>query len=152
MWKLICTVSALVFVLAAYAADKPTYPTAAKRPVELEEFENVRVDNYFWLNQRDNPEVIEYLEAENRYADAALAKSSGLQQRLIEEMKSRIKQDESSAPYRHGDYLYYERYEPGKEYPIYCDIELEYDIPAWSNSVKEVKTCLKYARQILLCM
>lgn len=129
MWKLICAVSALVFVLTAHGADEPVYPTAEKRPVELENFGNVRVDNYFWLNQRDNPEVIEYLEAENRYADAVLARSSGLQQRLIEEMKSRIKQDESSAPYRHGDYLYYERYEPGKEYPIYCRRKGDMDGP-----------------------
>jgi oligopeptidase B len=120
MWKHFCAISALVIVLTAHAADEPAYPIAEKRPVELEEFGNVRVDNYFWLKERDNPEVIEYLEAENRYADAMLARSSGLQKRLIEEMKSRIKQDDSSAPYGHGDYFYYERYEAGKEYPIFC--------------------------------
>ena len=120
MWKFVCVIPALLFVTTVYAAGDPSYPVAEKRPVELEEFGNVRVDNYFWLNERDNPEVIEYLEAENRYADAMLASYSGLQKRLIEEMKSRIKQDESSAPYRHGNYYYYERYVPGKEYPIYC--------------------------------
>lgn len=120
MWKFVCATPALLFVTTVYAAEAPPYPVAEKRPVELREFGNVRVDNYFWLNERGNPEVIEYLEAENRYADAMLANSSGLQKRLIEEMKSRIKQDESSAPYRHGNYYYYERYVPGKEYPIYC--------------------------------
>ena len=119
----------LVLALTVHAADEPAYPTAEKQPVKLENFGNVRVDNYFWLNQRDNPEVIEYLEAENRYADAVLAKSSGLQQRLIEEMKGRIKQDESSAPYPYGDYLYYERYEPGMEYPIYCRRKGDMDGP-----------------------
>ena len=105
---------------SAYAADSFPPPIAEKHPVQLENFGNVRVDEYFWLNERGNPKVIEYLEAENNYADAILAESSGLQQRLVKEMKGRIKEDDSSAPYRHGDYLYYERYETGKEYPIYC--------------------------------
>jgi len=93
---------------------------AEKRPVELERHGDVRVDNYFWLNQRDDPEVLQYLEAENAYADAQLASSAGLRTRLIDEMKARIKADESSAPFRYGDYYYYRRYEPGKEYAIYA--------------------------------
>ena len=65
-------------------------------------------------------EVTAYLEAENVYADSVLSESSGLQDRLIEEMKSRIKPDESTAPYRHGDYYYYWRYEAGRDYAIFA--------------------------------
>ena len=98
MWKAIVTVPALLILSGAFAADSPSPPIAEKHPVELENFGNTRVDEYFWLNQRGNPEVIEYLEAENSYADAILAESSGLQQRLVKEMKGRIKEDDSSAP------------------------------------------------------
>jgi len=109
-----------MFIVSACSDDAPDFPMAEKRPVELERHGDVRVDNYFWLNQRDDPEVLQYLEAENAYADAQLASSAGLRTRLIDEMKARIKADESSAPFRYGDYYYYRRYEPGKEYAIYA--------------------------------
>lgn len=95
-------------------------PAAARNPVELERHGDVRVDDYYWLRERDNPDVIAYLEAENRYTDAVLAETAGLRDRLFGEMKSRIKADESSAPYLHDGYYYYTRYEAGQEYPIYC--------------------------------
>ena len=98
----------------------PEAPETAKHPVELEAHGDVRVDNYFWLKERDNPEVIAYLEAENVYTDSMLKDASGLQARLVEEMKSRIPQEDQSAPVRHGDFYYYTRFEPGKDYPVYC--------------------------------
>ncbi len=107
-------------MINACSDSQPDYPVAEKRPVELERHGDVRIDDYFWLNQRDDDEVIAYLEAENAYAESVLSDSSGLRERLIAEMASRIKEDESSAPYRHGEYYYYRRYEIGKEYPIYC--------------------------------
>ena len=111
----------LLLVMATACSDNATdVPVAAKRPVELEQHGHIRVDDYFWLNQRDDPDVLAYLEAENAYTDAQLAASAGLRARLIGEMRSRIKEDESTAPYPHGEYYYYRRYEPGKEYPIYC--------------------------------
>ena len=110
----------LIVIMSACSNDVPDHPVAAKRPVELEQHGHVRIDDYFWLNQRDDPEVLQYLEAENAYADSKLDSTAGLRARLIEEMKGRIKEDESSAPYRHGDYYYYQRYEPGKEYAIYA--------------------------------
>ena len=67
-----------------------------------------------------SPAVIEYLEAENAYTESVLTGTSGLQERLVEEMKSRIRQDDVSAPYRHGEYYYYYRLEEGQEYPVYC--------------------------------
>ena len=113
-----CLVS--VILISGCADDSGGPPVADKRPVELVSHGDVRIDDYFWLNERDNLDVIAYLDAENAYADSVLADASGLKQRLVDEMTARIKQEDVSAPYRHGDYLYYRRYEEGKEYPIYC--------------------------------
>ena len=79
-----------------------------------------RIDHYYWLNQRDNPKVVAYLEAENCYADSVLAPVANLQAALFEEMKARIKQEDNSVPYLKNGYWYYTRFETGKEYPVYC--------------------------------
>lgn len=109
-------------VLAACSGEKETSitPIAEKRPVTLEQHGDSRIDDYYWLRERENPEVIDYLEAENAYTDVALAPFSGLQGILFDEMKSRMKQDDESVPYRIGEYFYYVRYEEGGEYPIYA--------------------------------
>ncbi len=108
--------------LAACSGEKETSitPIAEKRPVTLEQHGDSRIDDYYWLRERENPEVIGYLEAENAYTDVALAPFSGLQGILFDEMKSRMKQDDESVPYRIGEYFYYVRYEEGGEYPIYA--------------------------------
>jgi oligopeptidase B len=93
---------------------------ATQNPDSLEHHGNVRVDDYYWLNQRDNPDVIEYLEAENEYAEAMTAHIKDLEDDLFEEMRSRIKEDDSSVPYKLDDYFYYTRFEEGQEYPIYA--------------------------------
>lgn len=110
----------VIALLAACSKDSSGPPLAAKRPVELEAHGDVRVDDYFWLRERENPDVIAYLDAENVYADSKLAGASGLQQRLVDEMAARIKQVDVTAPYQYGDYFYYRRYEEGKDYPIYA--------------------------------
>ncbi|NIR52385.1 S9 family peptidase, partial [candidate division KSB1 bacterium] len=97
-----------------------TPPTAVVKPKKLEKHGHVRVDNYYWLKERDNPKVIEYLEAENEYTEGVMAHTKELQEKLFEEIKGRIKQDDSSVPYKLDDYYYYTRFEEGKEYPIYC--------------------------------
>jgi oligopeptidase B len=79
-----------------------------------------RVDEYYWLNERDNPAVVAYLEAENQYAETILSPVATLRTTLFEEMRSRIKEDDNSVPYLNRGYWYYTRYEIGKEYPIYC--------------------------------
>ncbi len=107
-------------MLAACGADKPEAPAAAKQPTELKMHGDTRVDEYYWLRERENPEVIRYLEQENAYTDSILGEHADFEKRLIEEMKSRIAQVDQSAPVRHGDYFYYRRYEEGKEHPIYC--------------------------------
>ncbi len=81
---------------------------------------HTRIDNYYWLNDRENPEVIAYLEAENAYTETVLAATKDLRQQLFEEMKARIKEDDNAVPYLLGSYWYYSRYEKGMEYPLYC--------------------------------
>ena len=93
---------------------------AAARPHELETHGDVRVDEYYWLREREDPEVIAYLEAENEYLDGVMAHTEELQETLFEEIRGRIVEDDSSVPYRDGDYWYYTRYEEGKQYPIHC--------------------------------
>lgn len=95
-------------------------PVAKKIPSKLEKFGQVRVDDYYWLKDRKSPEVLAYLKAENAYADAALKPVVPLQERLFAEMKARIKQDDSTVPFRYGDYYYYKTYKAGGEYPVYA--------------------------------
>ena len=95
-------------------------PVAKVAPVNLEMHGQVRTDNYYWLNQREDPEVVAYLEAENAYTEAVMAHTAGLQQTLFEEIRGRIKQTDMSVPYQKDGYFYYTRLEDGKEYPIHC--------------------------------
>lgn len=94
-------------------------PVAKVVPAELEKHGHVRVDPYYWLRERENPEVLAYLRAENEYTEAVMAHTVGLQQQLFEEIRGRVKETDASAPVPHGGYFYYTRYEAGKEYPIY---------------------------------
>jgi oligopeptidase B len=91
-----------------------------KIPTRLEKHGHVRVDNYYWLRQRDNPEVIQYLNDENERAAKELAHAGGFEEKLFEEIKGRFKQTDMSVPYKRDDFFYYTRYEEGKEYPIYA--------------------------------
>ena len=77
-------------------------------------------DDYAWLRDKENPEVSEYLKAENAYADAVTAELVPLREQLYNEMLSHIKQTDESAPYRDGDWWYYVRTEEGKQYSIFC--------------------------------
>ena len=99
---------------------EPKPPIAIKKPKRLEKHGDVRVDNYYWLNDREDPEVIDYLESENAYYKAMTAHTEKFQVELFQEMKSRIKEDDSSVPYKLNGYYYLTRYEIGKEYPIYA--------------------------------
>ncbi|MFI2743208.1 S9 family peptidase [Zhouia sp. PK063] len=94
-------------------------PVAIKKPEELIIHDDVRVDNYFWMNERDSEEVIAYLEQENAYNEYKTAHTKKFQEDLFEEMKARIKEDDSSVPYKYNGYWYITRYETGKDYPIY---------------------------------
>lgn len=94
-------------------------PIAKVKDTILEMHGDKRVDPYYWLNDRENPEVIAYLEQENSYYQQMTAHTKELQQTLFEEMKSRIKEDDSSVPYFYNGYYYQTKYEKGQEYPIY---------------------------------
>lgn len=94
-------------------------PIAKKSPAELEKHGDVRIDNYFWMNQREDPEVISYLEAENEYNEKMTSHTKKFQSELFEEMKSRIKEDDRSVPYKLNGYWYITRFEKGFDYPIY---------------------------------
>ncbi len=95
-------------------------PSAMIRPTTMEQHGHVRVDPYYWLRERENPDVLAYLGEENDYARAVMAHRSSFEDNLLAEIKGRIRQDDSSVPYRLDDYYYYTRYEEGKEYPVYC--------------------------------
>ncbi|MFT5752450.1 MAG: oligopeptidase B [Flavobacteriales bacterium] len=95
-------------------------PIAEKKPKNLEKHGDIRVDNYVWMQERDHPEVIDYLERENDYNARMTAHTNDFQKDLFEEMKGRVKEDDASVPYKSNGYWYYVRFETGKGYPIYC--------------------------------
>jgi oligopeptidase B len=100
--------------------SSPSPPLARREPVEIVLHGDRRVDHYAWLRQKDNPEVIAYLEAENAYADAMLRPTEAFQETLYQEMLGRILQTDLSVPYRLRGYLYFTCTEQGKQYPIHC--------------------------------
>ncbi|MCH8068768.1 MAG: S9 family peptidase [Candidatus Marinimicrobia bacterium] len=95
-------------------------PVAKIEPKQLKIHGDIRIDNYYWLKERENQEVVDYLNAENDYTQAVMAHTKDFEDLLFEEIKGRIKQTDVSVPYKLDDYYYYYRYEEGKEYPIYC--------------------------------
>ncbi|MCA8961209.1 MAG: S9 family peptidase, partial [Planctomycetes bacterium] len=95
-------------------------PRAAIHPESLTMHGDVRVDDYYWLRERENPEVIAYLEAENQYAAAALEPMRPIQESIYQELVSRVAENDTSVPYREGEWVYYERELEGKEYPLLC--------------------------------
>ncbi len=105
---------------AAQAQQEPVPPVAKVVPQELVTHGHSRVDDYFWLREREDPEVIAYLEAENEYTEAVTAHTAAFQEALFEEMRGRIKETDESVPYKLDDYWYYTRWEEGREYPIYA--------------------------------
>lgn len=119
----------------------PNPPKAAIRPHAMTLHGHTRIDNYYWLNERENPEVIAYLEAENQYADACLKHTEPLQEQLFKEITGRIKQDDNSVPIKIRDYYHYTRFEEGKEYPIYCrkkhSLEAEEEVVLDGNALAE---------------
>ena len=96
------------------------FPIAKKTSKALTIHNDTRIDNYYWLNNRDNREVIDYLHAENNYTKRMMQHTENFQNVLFEEMKSRIKEDDTSVPYKLNGYWYITKYEVGKDYPIYA--------------------------------
>ncbi|MEL6924929.1 MAG: hypothetical protein AAFO94_12850 [Bacteroidota bacterium] len=101
-------------------ANKPTPPIAKKIAKPLTIHGDTRIDPYYWLNQREDPEVVNYLKAENDYLEAELAHTKSFREQLFEEIKGRIKKTDMSVPYKDNGYYYLTRYEEGSEYPIFA--------------------------------
>lgn len=95
-------------------------PVAEKIAKELSIHGDKRIDNYYWMNNREDPKVLAWLNAENAYLDTILSPEKKLREKLFTEMKSRIKETDMSVPYLKNGYYYYTRYEEGKEYPVHC--------------------------------
>lgn len=114
--------SFLISILSTFAAlnaQSMSAPKAKKIEKKLEKHGDVRIDNYYWLNDRENPEVIEYLKAENAYTEAMLKDTEAFQAELFTEIKSKIKEDDESVPFKFNGYWYITRFVKGGEYPIY---------------------------------
>lgn len=116
---------------AAPAPALPAPPVAAQRPHEVQSPFGTRFDPYYWLrdDERKDPALLAYLNAENAYKEAMLAHTQPLEQALYEEIVGRIKQDDSTVPARRHGYWYYTRYETGREYPIYARRKGTLDAP-----------------------
>ena len=110
----------LAVVLEAFPVMSQTPPVAKKKTQITKIHGDTLADDYFWLREKSNPEVIDYLKAENVYTDALMKPTETLQETLYNEMLGRIKETDLSVPYPKDGYLYYNRTEQGKQYPIYC--------------------------------
>ncbi|HUX52837.1 MAG TPA: S9 family peptidase [Williamwhitmania sp.] len=105
-------------ILFSCARVKP--PTAEKIPHKMVTMGDTRIDPYFWMNERSNPMVLVNLKAENAYTDTVMKPTEQLQEKLFNEIKGRIKEDDITVPYFYKDFYYYTRFEKNQEYPIYC--------------------------------
>ena len=136
---------------AKRSASGVASPVAKVEPTELEKHGDVRVDDYYWLRERESPEVIEYLEAENSYVDAVFGHTKELQEELFDEIVGRIKQDDESVPYKKGDYYYFWRFAEGGEYRIYSrrkdSIEADEEVMLDGNEMAEGEGYLLAARR-----
>lgn len=139
--------SLLLMTPTAPAADRPAPPDVAKKPHTVTAPHGAaRADEYYWLrdDKRENPEMLAYLAAENAYADALMAPLKPLQDKVYGEIVGRIKQDDSSVPYRERGWWYYTRFETGQDYPVYARRQGE---PARTPSLGSE---LEGAEQVLL--
>ena len=120
----------LLISVGPLPAQNSTAPPVAPKVPKVDTLHGeVRVDNYFWLREKTNPEVIRYLEAENAYTQAGLKHLEPLREALYQEMLGRIKETDQAVPYYEGGHWYYTRTEQGKSYPIYCRKKGTLDAP-----------------------
>ena len=136
MKKIIPLLTSTLFILSCNnitTVNKETYkwpegvatPVAEKKPVKLEAHSDIRVDDYYWMNDffkkgPDSNRVVDYLNAENAYVETMMAGTKTFQENLFKELKGRIKEKDESVPYHFNGFWYYNRYEEGKQYPVYC--------------------------------
>lgn len=122
-------------------------PTAHKEPKTLEKHGDKRIDPYYWMRDRENQDVIDYLNAENKYIDEVMSDHKQFEEDLFEELKGRIQEKDESVPYKARGYYYYVRYIEGGEYPIYCrkkgSLEAEEEIIIDANKEAKDKSYYK---------
>ena len=106
-----------------------SFLSAPKIPFPITVHGHTRIDDYYWMREKENPAVIQYLEAENSFCDLALEPVKELRETLFNEIKNRIKQTDMSVPYKLDDYFYYSRFEEGKEYSFQCRKPKSLDAP-----------------------
>lgn len=130
-------------------SDFPTPPVAEVIPSVFTEFGNERTDNYYWLRDKTNPKVIEYLNAENSYTDSVMGSAKELQDAIYNEIMGRIKDADESYPLFENGYLYYSRTESGKQYRVYCRKKGDSDAPEEIifdvNKMAEGKKAFRFA-------
>jgi oligopeptidase B len=117
---MILSIDGATRVQADRASTAPQPPMAEKKPKTTKIHGETLVDDYFWLREKENPQVLEHLKAEDAYAQALMKPTEPLQEKLYKEMLSHIKQTDVNVPYRQDGYFYYSRTEEGKQYPIFC--------------------------------
>ncbi len=119
-WSWLLLVGAMCIVASGCGEETVAPPVAKVVPYSLEAHGDLRIDDYYWLQERSDPEVIAYLEAENNYTEEVMASSAELRETLFEEIKGRIKQDDDTVPYPYRGSHYYTRFVEGQDYPIHC--------------------------------
>jgi oligopeptidase B len=146
-WQMSLPVSLAIMTLIVSADEAVQPPVAKIVPQPATTLGETRVDNYAWLRDRENPETIKYLEAENEYTKASMKHTEKLQSKLYGEILGRIQQTDLSVPTKRGDYFYYTRTEEGKQYAIYCrkhlSLEAKEEVLLDGNKMAEGK---KYFR------
>lgn len=120
LMMLVVSMVAFTFACTDGSEKSAAPPKAKKIEKQLTNHGITRIDNFYWLNDRENPEVINYLNQENAYTEAMMKHTEAFQEKLYNEMVGRIKQTDESVPYKLNGYYYYTRFEEGKEYPVYC--------------------------------
>lgn len=122
-------------------------PKAKKLPLKTEIHNDVRIDNYAWIKDRKDPDVLKLLEEENAYTESKMSHTKEFQENLYQEMVGRIKETDLDVPYRSGNYFYYTRTEKGLQYPIYCrkkeNLDAEEEIIL---NLNEIAKSYKYLR------
>ncbi len=130
-------------------SDFPAPPVAEVVPDTFENFGQKRIDNYYWLKDKNNPKVIEYLNAENEYTESVMASTKELQQTIYDEILGRIKEDDESYPSYINGYWYYSRTEKGKQYRTYLrrkgSLDAEEEVIFDVNKMAEGKSAFIFA-------
>ncbi|MDD4052221.1 MAG: oligopeptidase B, partial [candidate division Zixibacteria bacterium] len=119
-WVVLTAMLVAVGLTATTVGQDTIPPKAVIIPKTDTSFGDIRVDNYFWLRERDNPDVMAYLEAENKYTDAVMKPTEEFQEKLFTEMRGRIKETDMSVPLKIDSFHYYYRLEEGRQYGVYC--------------------------------